>query len=110
MATTFSFREGSYDGEQKTYHPTGFILDDQSNAIWGMQFLWPIKADYRVVYVNEDYSKTIIGRINRDYVWVMARTPQIPEDEFQRLLKMIAAQGYDISEIQRVPQHWNKIS
>lgn len=106
VATTFSFREGGFDGEQKTYEPTGFVVNKESNAIWDMQFVWPFKADYRIVFLNGDYSQTIIGRIKRDYVWIMARTPSIPEDEYQRLLKIIAAQGYDLSQVQKVPQRW----
>ncbi len=107
IATTFTFREGGFDGEEKSYHPTGFVVDKDSNAVWGMQFLWPFKADYRIVFVNADYSHTIIGRIHRDYVWIMARTPSIPADEYQGLLDMIAAQGYDLSQIQKVPQRWD---
>ncbi len=37
--------------------------------MWGMQFLWPIKAEYRIVYV--DYA---------------------------RLVAMVAAEGYDVRE------------
>jgi apolipoprotein D and lipocalin family protein len=107
IATTFTFREGSFDGEEKSYHPTGFVVDKESNAVWGMQFLWPFKADYRIVFVNGDYTQTIIGRIKRDYVWIMARTPIISEEDYQSLLKMIAAQGYDLSQIQKVPQRWD---
>jgi len=107
IATTFTFREGSFDGEVKTYRPTGFIVDTQSNAIWDMQFIWPFKADYRVVYLNDDYSQTVIGRVKRDYVWIMARTPSIPQQDYQQLLKQLALQGYDTSLIKKVPQQWN---
>ena len=110
VATTFRFREGSFTGEEKTYHPTGYVLDDQSNAIWGMQFVWPFKADYRIVFVAEDYSQTIIGRNQRDYVWIMARTPQITEEDFLKLLTIAKEQGYDITEIQKVPQQWKEMS
>ncbi len=106
VATTFTFREGSFDGELKTYEPTGFIKDNQTNALWGMQFIWPIKADYQIVYLDKDYTKTIIGRRARDYVWVMARTPSIPEQEYQELAKVIEGLGYDVSKLQRVPQQW----
>ena len=106
IATTFRFRKDSFDGELKTYHPTGYVKDDGSNALWGMQFIWPIKADYRIVYLNEDYSQTIIGRQQRDYVWIMARTPQIPDADYQALLTLLADEGYDISKIQKVPQQW----
>ena len=107
VATTFSFRAGGFEGERKTYHPTGYIIDKQSNAVWGMQFIWPIKADYRILYVGEAYEQTIIGRIQRDYVWLMARTPQVSEADYQRFLQFVATEGYDISKVLRVPQRWN---
>ncbi len=106
IATTFRFRKGGFDGDIKTYHPTGFVEDDGSNAIWGMQFIWPIKADYRIVYLNDDYTQTIIGRQQRDYVWIMARTPNIPEKDYNELLQLLETDGYDISKIQKVPQQW----
>ena len=106
IATTFSFNDGGFDGERKTYHPTGFVIDSESNAVWGMRFIWPIKADYRIVYVDADYRHTIIGRNKRDYVWVMARSPQIPARAMAQLTGIIAAQGYDTSRLRHVPQRW----
>lgn len=105
IATTFTYRAGSFDGESKRYAPRGFVKDS-SGAIWGMRFVWPIKADYRIVHVADDYSKTIVGREARDYVWIMARTPSIPEADYRRLVGIIAAQGYDVSKLERVPQRW----
>ena len=104
VATTFVFRDGSFDGEEKTYTPKGFVRDDGSNALWGMRFIWPIKADYRIVYLDKDYSQTVIARQKRDFVWIMARTPQISEDEYARLIEFTASIGYDVSKIERVPQ------
>ena len=107
IATTFTFRSGAFDGTAKRYTPRGFVIDTQSNAVWGMQFVWPFKGDYRIVYLNGDYSQTVIGREKRDYVWVMARTPTIPEPEYQSILAWLAAQGYDTTKIQKVPQRWD---
>ena len=106
VATTFTFRAGSFDGEQKRYNPTGYIKNTETNALWGMQFIWPIKADYRITYLDDDYSQTIIGRQQRDYVWIMARTPTISEQDYQKLLGLVAEQGYDLSQVQKVPQRW----
>lgn len=104
IATTFTFNADSPDGPLKTYTPRGFVVDRESSAVWGMQFIWPIKADYRIVYVADDYSQTIVGREKRDYVWIMARTPSIPEADYRRLVDLIAAEGYDVSRIRKVPQ------
>lgn len=107
IATTFTFRQDSFDGKQKSYHPTGYVVDKQSNAVWGMQFIWPFEADYRIVYVSADYSQTIIGRLKRDYVWIMARTPSISDADYQKLVQLIKQQGYDTALIQKVPQQWH---
>jgi apolipoprotein D and lipocalin family protein len=106
VATTFTFREGGFDGELKRYTPTGYVQDRKSNAVWGMQFIWPIKADYRIIYLTEDYSQTVIGREKRDYVWIMARTPSIPESDYQDIMALLERQGYDLSQVRKVPHRW----
>ena len=106
VATTFSFYQDDFNGEKKTYTPRGFVLDKKSNAVWGMRFIWPFKADYRIVYVDDNYQQTIIGRVKRDYVWIMSRTPIITNADYEKLLTIIKEQGYDISKLQKVPQKW----
>ena len=106
IATTFTFRDGSFDGPEKAYHPRGFIRDRESNAVWGMQFVWPIKAEYLVVYLDEDYSKTVIGRSKRDYVWIMAREPRMADAEYREIIGYLSELGYDVSRIEKVPQRW----
>jgi len=104
IATTFTFNKDAFDGPKKTYHPTGFVLDKQTNARWGMQFIWPIKADYRIIYLDDDYQLTVIGRAKRDYVWVMSRSPNFSDAEFERMKAFIQSVGYDPSKLQRCPQ------
>jgi len=108
IATTFTFRDGSFDGDRKKYQPKGFIKDTGTNALWGMQFIWPFKADYRIVYLDNDYTKTVIGREARDYVWLMARQPTLSNDEFDEIVQHIDSIGYDISKLQRVPHRWQE--
>lgn len=105
IATTFSFRRDAFDGELVEYRPRGFV-SEESPAIWGMQFIWPIKAEYVITYVAPDYSRTIIARSARDYVWIMARTPSLPEDDYARLVAFVDQLGYDTTKVERVPQRW----
>ena len=106
IATTFTFRKDSFDGKRKEYNPRGFMLDTETNARWGMRFIWPLKSDYRVVYLDDDYSTTVIGRQARDFVWIMARTPTVPDDEYREVVDFVGELGYDTSKIERVPQRW----
>ncbi len=104
--TVFTFNKGAFDGPPKRYTPRGFVTDRVNNSTWGMQFIWPIKAEYLITYLNDDYSQTVIGRNRRDYVWIMARTPQIPAADYERLLADLTAQGYDLTKLRKVPQQW----
>ena len=73
-----------------------------------MQFIWPIKADFRVVYVANDYSYTIIARNKRDYVWLMSRNPEMDEETYSQAINFIEEIGYDIDKIVKVPHQWQK--
>ena len=101
IATTFTFNKGSLDGPTKVFQPRGFVMDETTNAIWGMQFVWPIKADYRIVYLDDQYQQTIIGRNSRDYVWIMARTPSISEQDYTKLVGVVKSLGYELDALQK---------
>ena len=105
VATTFAFNKGGFDEERKEYNPTGFVVVGTGNAQWDMQFLWPFKADYRIVYLDDDYEKTIIGRNRRDYVWIMARTPRLPKTEYDELVNRVEEMGYSIELLRKSPHN-----
>ena len=104
--TRFVFRADSFDGKEKNYNPKGFVREDGTNALWGMRFVWPIKADYRIVFLDEDYQRTVVARQKRDFVWIMARTPEISDEHYDEMLTFVESLGYDMSKIERVPQRW----
>lgn len=106
IATTFTFRQGGFDGPLKQYTPHGYVLDRTTNAVWGMQFIWPVKADYRIAWLSPAYDQTVIARMKRDYVWIMARSPQIAASDYSRLVQFVASHGYDVSRLRKVPQRW----
>ena len=61
IETTYTFRKGSFDGPEKRMTPKGWVYDHETNAEWRMQFLWPFSAAYLIVYLDEEYQRTIIG-------------------------------------------------
>lgn len=96
---TFSYNDGDCNGDRESKTPVGFV-SEENNAIWGVQFIWPFKADYRVLYVSPDYQTTIIGRRKRDYLWIMARQRHLDPATLDRLEKIAARHGYDTTNIQ----------
>jgi apolipoprotein D and lipocalin family protein len=104
--TGFRFRNGGFDSKVKAIRSTGFVKPGTGNAVWGVQVFWPIKAQYIVAYLKDDYSQTIVARDARDYTWVMARTPTVSQADYDALLARVKALGYSMSEIRKPPQAW----
>ena len=100
IATTFSYQKNNENGEARELNATGFIKDSSTNAVWGMQFVWPIKADYRIIKLDASYETTMIGRIKRDYLWIMSRSKPLPTSKLEEMLKFAKQVGYDTSKVQ----------
>jgi apolipoprotein D and lipocalin family protein len=108
IATTFTFREGGFDGEAKKMTPTGYVTDTQSNAIWGMQFLWPFKADYRISLPDPGLPHhRYLPREARLRLGhgAHARNQRLPSDR-QAVDEHLQALGYKLAEVRDVPQRW----
>lgn len=108
--TMFRFRDSAFDTPVKTIHSTGYVKGGTGDAVWGVQIFWPIKAQYIVAYLKDDYSQTIVARDARDYTWIMARTPTVSQADYDALLSRVVNLGYPRDEIRRVPQLWPESS
>ena len=104
--TVFTFNKGGFDGPPKRYNPRGFVKDKVNYSTWGMRFIWPFKSEFLITHLDEGYAQTIISRNKRDFAWIMARTPEIPDADYQKLLLELTAQGYDLTKLRKVPQRW----
>jgi len=110
VETTFKFRQGGFDAPLETMRPTGYVSEEDP-AVWGMKFYWwqgPFRFEYLVLHVDAEYKETVVGRSARDYVWVMARTPTIPDEDWARLTAIVKEAGYDPAKLRRVPQRWGE--
>ena len=106
IATTYTFRKGGADGPLKSYHPSAIIVDRESNAEWGMRFLWPFRATFLILFLDEEYLYTVIGEPDRKYLWIMSRTPTIPDDVMKTIEQRMTDIGYDPAKFTRMPQVW----
>lgn len=106
IQTTFRFREGAVDGPLRTLHPVGTVRPGTGNAIWGMQFVWPVQAEYVIARLDEEHTQTIVARSKRDYAWILARTPAISAADYEAHEARLAAMGYSLEGLRRVPQTW----
>jgi apolipoprotein D and lipocalin family protein len=107
ILTTYTFRDGSFDGPEKQMKPRGRVANPPLNSEWKMKFFWFLPAgDYLIIDVDPDYTRTIIAVPDRRWVWLMARQPSIPDADYQAMLDVLTRAGFDAGRVQRVPQRW----
>lgn len=106
ICTSFRFHQGGFDGPLKTIHSTATVVPGSGNAQWQVHLFWLLRLQYLVAWLAPDYSRVIVARDARDYVWLMSRTPQISAGEYRRMVARAGAMGYDLRKLRKVPQRW----
>ena len=104
----FYFKQDSFDGKTKKIPQKAWVENTKSNAHWKVSPFWPLKFDYFVIALAEDYSWTAIGVPNKKYLWIMADDWDINESQLQDMISKIHSAGYPTHDIIRVPQQWKK--
>ena len=102
----YVFYKGSPEGRKKVTTQRGWIIDTENNAEWKVQPLWPFRLPYLVIDLADDYRYTVIGTNNYKYLWIMAREPYLSPGDYEGILSRLDARGYDIEDIQIMPQEW----
>lgn len=87
------------------------ITDSQSNAklevrfapqwLSWVPFVW---SDYWIIDLAPDYSTAAVGEPERNYLWILSRTPTISDETYQDIVNRLTAQGFDTAQLRKTPQ------
>ena len=80
------------------------VVEGSSNSRLKVSFFWPFKADYWVIGLDADYRWAVVGNPNRKYLWVLSRTPQLPQPLLDAALASVREQGYDLGQLRYTDQ------
>lgn len=106
IATTYSFRVGSREGEEQVRNGVATVRNIRTNAEWDMRFMWPLQGKYRIVHLDANYRTAIIEHTNRRHIRILRRDPWIDPTEYSDLVLFLQEKGVDVSLLRLVPQSW----
>ena len=64
-----------------------------------VSFFGPFYADYRVMLIDKDYSRALVGSGSTDYLWILSRTSGLSETAKSELLAEARRRGYDTDKL-----------
>lgn len=95
----FKYNKGSLTGPIKKIPQKGWIKNNTSNAHWIVSPIWPLKFDYLVIGLGDNYEWTAIGVPNEAYLWIMSRTPNISKEAVEEIILRLSDEGYNTGNI-----------
>jgi apolipoprotein D and lipocalin family protein len=87
------------DDEQKYVRSKLFVVRGTNNAELKAQFVWPVKVDYWIIELAEDYSYVVVGHPKHKCLFIMSRRPELPQDLIDEVIARCDAKGYDTSKL-----------
>ncbi len=72
-----------------------WVVDKTSNARLKVTFFWPFRGDYWIIDLGREYEYAVVGTPNRQYLWILSRTPEMHPDVLAKILEKVEKQGFD---------------
>ncbi|MBA4742530.1 MAG: lipocalin family protein [Azoarcus sp.] len=68
-----------------------------------LSWLPMVWGDYWVIDLDEAYTLVAISEPSREYLWILARKPDVPNERVEALIARLAKRGFDPARIVRSP-------
>jgi apolipoprotein D and lipocalin family protein len=69
-----------------------------------LSFLPMVWGKYWVIDLAPDYSYAVVGEPDREYLWILSRTPTMTQETYDAITAKVREQGYDPANLIRTRQ------
>ena len=69
-----------------------------------LSWLPMVWGDYWVIDLDADYQLAAVSDSQREYLWVLSRTPQINDKAYGALMERLKAQHFEVQKLERTVQ------
>ncbi|MDZ7816467.1 MAG: lipocalin family protein [Planctomycetota bacterium] len=115
VTATYSLREDGkvkvvnrgYSEDKKKFksaQAVAKLAGDENTGHLKVSFFPLFWADYKIVYLTDDYSVAIVTSNTYNYLWFLSREPKITDKLYDELEKRVAKMGFDLAKLSRVSQ------
>jgi apolipoprotein D and lipocalin family protein len=87
------------DGEWRNTSGTAYPVEGSQNAKLEVQFFWPFRGDYYILWIDSTYEHVLVGSPSRDYLWVLARSPETDAAVLDSMKTVATSLGFDVSRL-----------
>lgn len=63
-----------------------------------------IFSDYRILFIDNDYSYALVGGNSDNYLWILSRDSELREDIILSLIRLAEDLGYNVDKLEFTKQ------
>ena len=93
-------RKGSPQCEIEEAIGKATIADKETNSKLKVQFFWPFSGNYWIIDLDKDYQYAVVSEPNRQYLWILSRSPQMAQNTIDMLKEKIRGKGFDLAYLE----------
>jgi apolipoprotein D and lipocalin family protein len=94
----------SINGKSSYIKGKAFVDKNSGSAKLKVQFFWPFKASYWIIDLADDYSYAVVSHPNRNYLWILSRTPKMNDEVYKKIISRLIEKGFDVNKLQQTVQ------
>ncbi|MCX8958298.1 outer membrane lipoprotein Blc [Erwinia psidii] len=81
-----------------------YFTASPSRASLKVSFFGPFYGGYNVIALDKDYQHALVCGPNRNYLWILSRSPQLADRTREALLTQARQAGFDVTKLIWVAQ------
>lgn len=115
ITATYSARsDGGIDVVNRGFDPAkdrwkessgkAYFVGPRAEGRLKVTFFWPFYGAYNIILLDDAYQWALVCGPDRSYLWILSRTPTLPEPTLNRLIEHAKQLGFATGELIYVKQ------
>lgn len=109
------------NGKRSTIKGQAVVANAATNAELIVTFnsfftrLFRVKGDYTIIRLDPEYRYVLVGDKRRKSLWILSRTPEMPEDDYQSYVQTALELDFPVKRLVRsefrtpdIPRRWRE--
>ncbi|TCB84078.1 outer membrane lipoprotein Blc [Enterobacter quasihormaechei] len=96
-----------YNPDRQMWQQTvgqAYFTGAPNRAAMKISFFGPFYGGYNVIALDKEYRHALVCGPDRNYLWILSRTPTITAEMKQQMLDVATRQGFDVTKLIWVKQ------
>ncbi|MBS0858377.1 lipocalin family protein [Providencia rettgeri] len=91
-----------WDSENKKWKESigkAYFVESSDVGALKVSFFGPFYGGYNIIKLDDNYQYSLVVGPNKDYLWVLSRTPTMPPELLKEYLSFASSYGFDRQRI-----------